>query len=359
MREVDVPFSGPGGTVTRPAIEFAFNYLKYNADRGANFTPANITYAELDSTRGTKDTQNYLWNDEYTLSQSGSPNPGEAGGNGTQNVYQLDTIRMSGFPPPPPDLVLVKTPDAQTVNAGDPIEFTLTVTNQGPGVARNVTITDELPPGPTWTVTQQPETGICAISGRALSCTGIGDLAAGQSRTVKVGAQTSFDQCAVYDNTATASAANNPPVSNGGSITCQKPKLVVEKTPDGGTVNAGDQVKFTIKVTNQGPGGAKNVTITDTLPSAAGAWKEAPDTAECAIAGDGRTLSCTISGLGVDESFTVTVSAPTSLTQCGRLDNPDATATVGNQVVTTAATSMSSLARSRIWRSLRPQTTGR
>ena len=39
-----------------------------------------MTYLDLDSTKGQKDAQNYLWNDEYTLAEAGSPNPGEDAG---------------------------------------------------------------------------------------------------------------------------------------------------------------------------------------------------------------------------------------------------------------------------------------
>jgi protocatechuate 3,4-dioxygenase beta subunit len=99
VRRVDVPFTGPSGSVTRPAVEFGFNYKKYNLDRTRSFLPTNLTYVELDSTKGLQDNQNYLWNDEYTLSQAGSPNAGEiSGGNGLGNIYQLDSLRLGGFP---------------------------------------------------------------------------------------------------------------------------------------------------------------------------------------------------------------------------------------------------------------------
>lgn len=44
VRRVSVPFTGPGGSVTRPAVEFAFNYRKYNVNKGRSFTPAAISY---------------------------------------------------------------------------------------------------------------------------------------------------------------------------------------------------------------------------------------------------------------------------------------------------------------------------
>ena len=83
-------FTGPGGSFNRPYVEFAFNYVKYNQERGTNFLPTNITYLELDATRGLKDNGNYLWNDEYEASQAGSPYVV-----GSQNIYELDTLTGS------------------------------------------------------------------------------------------------------------------------------------------------------------------------------------------------------------------------------------------------------------------------
>ena len=121
---------------------------------------------------------------------------------------------------PRPDLVL-KTPDGQTVIAGSPIEFAITVTNDGPGIARDVRASDPLPPGPTWIITQQPLAGSCAIAGSTLTCD-IGDppprIRGSRSRSA---CRTSATQCAVYDNTATATAPNQPDdVLDSGSITC-------------------------------------------------------------------------------------------------------------------------------------------
>ena len=76
-------------------------------------------------------------------------------------MYQLDTLRLGGFPPPPPepepDLIVDKVPDDQTVSAGDPLVFAITVKNEGVGVAQDVQLRDQLPPGVTWTIKTAPE----------------------------------------------------------------------------------------------------------------------------------------------------------------------------------------------------------
>jgi hypothetical protein len=58
---------------------------------------------------GPNDNQKYLWNDKYTKSEAGSPNPGmgglsEFGTQGLGDLYELDTLRSNGIPQiPPPD----------------------------------------------------------------------------------------------------------------------------------------------------------------------------------------------------------------------------------------------------------------
>src|SRR6185369_12276193 len=62
-----------------------------------------------------------------------------------------------------PVLQIAKTPDNGTINAGATATFTIVVTNLGPGVAKNGTISDPLPAGGgvTWTTS----TNGCTVSG--------------------------------------------------------------------------------------------------------------------------------------------------------------------------------------------------
>src|SRR5439155_1420148 len=46
-----------------------------------------------------------------------------------------------------PSLNVAKTPDGQTINAGDTATFTIVVSNAGPGAATSVTLNDPLPAG--------------------------------------------------------------------------------------------------------------------------------------------------------------------------------------------------------------------
>ena len=110
-----------------------------------------------------------------------------------------------------PDLSVTKTPDTQSISAGEDVEFAVRVDNGGPGVAKAVTLSDPLPSGTAggWVIDSQPAGNPCSITVGTLSCA-FGDLAPGASKTVVVKATTSFAKCEVYDNTATVSASNAP-----------------------------------------------------------------------------------------------------------------------------------------------------
>lgn len=217
-------------------------------------------------------------------------------------------------------LAVNKTPDNQTINAGDTAEFQIQVTNTGTNTAVGATLTDPLPPAGVggWTITQQP--GGCAINAGTLNCA-FGNLNPGQSVTVRVSTGTSFALCATYDNLATAQASNAAQVSNAGKITCQKPNLSVEKSGNG-PIQAGQDATFEITVGNAGPGVAKSVTLSDPLPGGtAGPWAitAQPPGNPCSIAGG--TLNCNFGDLASGQEVEVTVSAPTDATDCGVYNN--------------------------------------
>ena len=104
-----------------------------------------------------------------------------------------------------PDVVVTKTAPKDTIDAGDTASFTITVTNNGPGIAKNVTLNDPLPADIAW----QDDSADCSITNGTLSCQ-FGDLDPEESRTVHVSGTTDAQDCGVLLNTATVSASNEP-----------------------------------------------------------------------------------------------------------------------------------------------------
>src|SRR5262249_10192156 len=123
-----------------------------------------------------------------------------------------------------PGIHILKTADAATVSAGDPIGFTITVFNDGAGTATNVKIHDVLPSGPpgsgiSWAIS--PAAPACSIAPGApqvLNCS-FGDMAPEVSHSVHITSATTFASCAEYPNTATASADNTGSVTASATTT--------------------------------------------------------------------------------------------------------------------------------------------
>ena len=147
-----------------------------------------------------------------------------------------------------PNVSIVKTADASSVNAGSDIGFTITVTNTGVADATGVTISDSLPggtgPSPVHWV-ESPDNPDCSISGsdgsQSLSCGPVTLAAGGGSLSVHVSASTTQDNCGQYDNTATFTSTNAGSGSASASITVNRAAIVIHKdsTKGGPVANAG------------------------------------------------------------------------------------------------------------------------
>jgi uncharacterized repeat protein (TIGR01451 family) len=251
-----------------------------------------------------------------------------------------------------PSLSITKKADASTVNAGDSIGFLVTVSNGGPGVAKNVQISDPLPAGVTWSIDKidgaaPGATPPCSITAGTLNCS-FGDMASGASHSVHITATTSYAACTTYDNTATATADNAPSVQAEDVITCNAPSLSITKTATPlGPVNGGYQIGFSITVSNGGPGVAKNVTMSDPLPMGSGiSWSIDPaysGPGTCSITTDSgtgaQTLNCSFGNMASGASITVGVTSPTTLQSCGTYPNT-ATAIADNNPQVQASASV-------------------
>ena len=275
-------------------------------------------------------------------SYTGSAVPG-----GVKNGFQFslpvnrgDTIFCTYTNSPKTTLNVAKTPDNQLVDAGEDVEFSITVTNTGTNSASGVTLSDVLPaPGVGgWSISQQPGGSPCVINAGTLNCA-FGNLNPGGSVTVKVKTGTSFALCGVYDNTAQASAANASLVTDSGKVTCRKPNLQITKMGNG-PINAGQNASYTITVKNDGPGEARAVTLSDPLPGGtAGPWVigSQPAGNPCSVAGN--SLSCSFGDLAAGQQVQVTVNAPTDDADCTTYDNT-ATASGSNHPQVQASASI-------------------
>ena len=170
-----------------------------------------------------------------------------------------------------PDIHIVKTADAAQVNAGDPIGFTLTVSNSGSGDAYGVNLSDTLPTtaGLDWSIDGQGSGwgDSCAIAAGVLTCgpatVPAGTTQAASTFTVHITSPTTGatgGTCpggsGVVNNTGNVSTTNDGTDHSTASTCVAAPSIHIVKTPDAAQVNAGDPIGFTLTVYNFGSGDA-------------------------------------------------------------------------------------------------------
>ncbi|MDX5468051.1 MAG: hypothetical protein LPJ99_14440, partial [Cyclobacteriaceae bacterium] len=220
-------FFEQGQTLTATAtVPQGFNVVWYNAPTGGNVV-ANPTLSSAGSV---------TYFAEAVNAQTGCSSQTR-----TPVTLTFNTCSIS----------LTKTPNVQSVdNAGDVIIYTLTVTNTGNATLNNVTVVD-------------PLTGLSQ---------NIGSLAGGQSSNLETSytaTQSDIDSGSIPNVASASGIANNSEVSAQAEAVVtaiQNPAINVEITDNNPELeNPGDEIPYTIVVTNTGNVTLDNVTVVDTV----------------------------------------------------------------------------------------------
>jgi large repetitive protein len=171
------------------------------------------------------------------------------------------------------DLELTKSADTTTPGLGESVTFTILVTNLGPSTATGVEVTDQLPAGLNFVSatfsqgTYDSETGVWVV----------GQIDSSGSATLQLVA--TVTQLETLVNTAEVTAAdqpdlnstpgNNDPDENDQDSVTLTPAAIdlsLTKSASNTSPNLGEDITFTILVTNLGPHTATGVEVTDQLP---------------------------------------------------------------------------------------------
>ena len=151
-----------------------------------------------------------------------------------------------------PEIIPDKTANISNPNFGDNVNYTVTVTNDGIGDAKDVVVRDVLGEGLKFV----SATGNYSFDEVTRTVTWIVDLAKGESKVFSVIATVSG-----YGNVTNSLVVGNK--TTGVNVTV--PEINPDKTVDNEIPNFGDNVTYTVTVTNDGIGDANNVVITDVL----------------------------------------------------------------------------------------------
>ena len=259
------------------------------------------------------------------------------------------------------DLSIIKTANPTTMTAGSAgqVTYTLQVTNNGPADATNVTVEDVLPAGVTLVSATGPM-GACpgaGTGGDPIVCD-LGTVIDQATPSVTIIVTVDADTAAgTITNTGEVKSADDTMTGNNtntADVTVEvEVDLSITKTDGITTVIAGNQLTYTIVVSNGGPSDAVGATVTDTFPAelTVNAWTCTPagagsscsngtgDLSDSVNIGPGGSVTFSVTAT-VDPGATGTLSNTASVTKpVGSTDasNLDDTATDNDTVITQAA----------------------
>lgn len=190
------------------------------------------------------------------------------------NTYDVTTpVSLSA------DLSIVKTAQPSPVQNGDPLTYTIVISNAGPADSQNVTLTDTLP---------------AALTGGEYSVDGgtswypwsgyldLGTVAAGADIMVFVRGTVAGTATGTISNTAFVNSQTPDPDPDNNTSTVLTPigtsaDISVYKTGEPSPALPGQLLTYTVTVTNDGPDTALAATVTDQLPAGLSNAEYSPD----------------------------------------------------------------------------------
>lgn len=273
---------------------------------------------------------------------------------------------------PHADLSITKTHFPDPVVAGTQLTSVISVTNNGPDAAPDVSVTDTLPAPLTYLTNNLNPPAGCSAAGQVVTCS-LGDLASGQTVTFQVVTVVSPDTvvgtggATSITNTATVASAaviDANPANNAAEDTAvvddsadlASTKLCTPNT----TVYAGTPITCTVYVDNHGPSWARNVVIDDTA-SSNGSFtvsnvqvSPGPTTCSLSPVTGGQDLTCTVGNLApasttatgrVTLTYTITATEGQNIDNVAvaRSDTPDPDSTNNQAQVNLAVTAVADL----------------
>lgn len=218
------------------------------------------------------------------------------------------------------DLAVTKQAVTSPIVAGRPVQYRVTITNNGPSDAQTVTLTDALPAGLS-AASASSTAGSCTVTGGTNVSCALGGLLSGQSAQVTIDAQLAATATGNLVNSATASSPTADPTPGNNTGTATSPITAsadLAITKSAAPVVDGAQAVYTIVVTNNGPSVARSVSVSDPVPAPLTYASSSSTQGTCNAAGTPTTVTCAVGDLAPGESATVTVRAGTPGDGSGR-----------------------------------------
>ena len=213
------------------------------------------------------------------------------------------------------NLSITNTDVPDPVLVGQQVTYTLTVNNAGPRAATGTVVTDQLGAAMIYD-SATPSQGSCSVAGQIVTCQ-LGTVASGASPTIQVKGRpqavgTINNNATVASNVNDPSTANN--VAPASTTVSPAADLAVTKTDSPDPLLAGQQLTYTVGVSNAGPSSATGITLTDTLPAGVTFNSATPSQGSCSQSSG--TVTCSLGTLAnaANASVSIKVTPQTAAT---------------------------------------------
>ncbi len=285
---IEIKNNGPGDAKNAVLTDLVASILdqdEYSPDGGATWLEWHGSYSLGDMSAGS--TSSVLLRGRVKQSASGSISNTAAISSSTPDPNAANnrvTARTAvDEPVPAADLAITKQADLSTAKTGQIVTYRITVTNNGPDYAMNVVIRDTLPPqltggevssdnGATWQAWSGTQT--------------LGTIARGASVVRLIRARVTASTGTIENTASVNGATMDPNTANNNAaartqieapVTPPPPPpppvepsadLAVSMRADRASVRVGDTLTYTVAITNNGPGGARDAVLTAAVPPA-------------------------------------------------------------------------------------------
>jgi uncharacterized repeat protein (TIGR01451 family) len=218
------------------------------------------------------------------------------------------------------DLRLSISDSPDPIRPGQQLTYLISVTNDGPGAATNLVVTDPLPTGTNW-ITFGGIDWDCTESGGTITCTR-DTLASGDTAPnilISVGVS-GVSAPGTIENTPSVSAGSYDPDPGNNTSTAAttvqgEADLSVSQIAAPDPVLSGGNLTYTLSVNNAGPDAAYDLTLVDTLP--AGTTFQGASGTGWACSHNSGTVTCTRDDLAAGDApaIALTVAVPITDTE--------------------------------------------
>jgi uncharacterized repeat protein (TIGR01451 family) len=209
---------------------------------------------------------------------------------------------------------LTKTDGPDPINVGGTLTYTLSVTNDGPDAASDITVTDTLPAGVTFQTVNATGWG-CSVGSGTVTCSRA-SLAVGTTLNITITVTAPVVTGDITNSASVTSDTPDPDITNNTDDATTSVEasadLSLTKAASSGAVQVDAVLTYTLSVENLGVDPAQDVVVTDVLPAGVAFQSASGEGWSCSESGG--TVTCTRASLAVGAApdITIAVTAPST-----------------------------------------------